>query len=177
MGRYMQDVINSVGESSIFEDVQVSKGFTHFLIRDWSFYDERYIAGDGVLRHIDTHVIRAMPELESISTWVYVFMSPFIRHPFDPEQIQNLHLIPDSKLPKATHNKESIEKFTYTIKHPNEAPSAPPTLVLEAHPFILYKFKTIKLYFITENDILIDFFFWHIPLAPPRTEALASASS
>lgn len=172
MGRYMRDIINSIGETNEYEDVSVTQEFVYARINDWSFFDESQIAGTSITKYIPS-TCTDYPELESIATWVCACMSISLDDVFEVEHVMNLPGLPGSKLPIVSYNAQAVEKFMYTVKHDAHSTQ----LELTAHPFILYKFKNLKLYFITEGDLLIDFFFWLVLPAPATTASSSSHSS
>lgn len=172
MGRYIRDIFDSAGESNKPQSVSDANLHKHKTIHDWSFYDEHFLEGSALTDRVSKDFLDKRPELKSIATWIYEHMSQFIEQQFDVEYILNLHELPESKCPQATHNPEAEKTFVHHLKH--ELPSSSSSSssleddqemswMLTAHAFMLYKFDALKLYFITDGPLLIDFFFWQVP--------------
>lgn len=171
LGRFMRDVSTSAGETNFYQEFIHEKKLLHVRISNWGFFHEEKIAGSSLIDYIPKY-LQMYPEIEGISRWLYIHITPFLNTPFDIERILNLHSIPESKFPKVQYNSEAYEDFSYKVK------AIPSTIILKAYPFILDKFPALKLYFIIEENLLIDFFFWHVsPLLLAEEQAASSSSS
>jgi len=175
IGKRLRYIFNTPGLSDVYAFESAGTPVTHVKINDWSFYDEACIKGTSLTKHIPG-VIKEFPELEAVCAWLMPFMTPYFNKPFELTKVQTLHELPYSKFPQVRYNPEATESFEYHIKH-KLIPGTPHSLMLIAHPFILHKYVNLKLYFITHENILIDFFFWQARSEDLRVLSLPSSSS
>lgn len=173
IGKRLNHIFSTPGFSDAYNSSVHETSSKFVKINDWSFYDERYISGTSLYKHIPD-ALKAHPELVTICSWLTPFMTPYLNNPFDVAQVETFHEQPYSKFPQARYNVEAAETFVYTIKC-RDLPNTPLQLTLNAHPFTLFNYVMLKLYFITHDEILIDFFFW--PVNSEVRSVLLSPSS
>lgn len=176
MGRDMRDIIYS---DELTTNVDANKLLRNTLtltfrahrIDDWSFYDETKLMGEGAVSYcrFDEH-----PGLDNIASWVHdQLIKVFEQDQTSMGQITDILTSRGTHIGTIIYLPEAIEHFSHHATRLGQSF----TVRLTAHPFFIEKLPNVKLFFITEEDVLIDFFFWRVAAVPRALLASSSSSA
>lgn len=171
MGRDMRDVIYSDTLTTNIDANRMTRNqltltFRAHKVREWNFYDETKLMGDGALSYAKF----TEPEIESVCGWVRDRLVGKYGKVVSPEELTELMNAEGSKIGTVVYIPEATEHFYHaTTQFPT-----PLSMKLTAHGYFVEKLVNVKLFFITEQGLLIDFFFWRVAPSIPQGPAASS---
>lgn len=136
----------------------LTQAFKDHLIESWAFYDPFYLHGSKATQRCIWPTPALKTKVENINRFVSAALNGLIDK---PQSIDTLVTVVESieNIGKVIYLEGSQQKCT--IRHP-DLPSA---IVLDAHCFFISSLPSVKLILMTEQTILVDYFFLYILLS------------